>query len=96
MQVPCVAVLHEVAIEAILARPAYQGIRFFHSGDVPLNTVYNRVINEESGILMAITSGVIAVILVLFFRSAVGVVGPLVTPASRTMPEPESQPVPPK
>jgi predicted RND superfamily exporter protein len=67
----------ESAITAILSRPEYQGIRFYHSGDVPLNTVYNRVIAEESGLLMAITCAVIAVILALFFRSVIGAVGPI-------------------
>jgi predicted RND superfamily exporter protein len=65
-------------IEAILARPEFDGIDFYHSGDVPLNSVYNRVITSESQRLGAITSGVIAVVLALSFRSLVGVLGPLV------------------
>ena len=44
------------AIEAILARPEYKGILFYHSGDVPLNSVYNRVFAEETPLLGAITS----------------------------------------
>ena len=65
------------AIAQILARPEYQGIRFYHSGDVPLNSVYNRVIGEESFTLLAVTMAVIGVILALCFRSAVGVLAPL-------------------
>ncbi len=65
------------AIEEILARPEYAGIVFHHSGDVPMNAAYNRIIGGESGLLQAITSGVIATLLLLFFRSFVGVIGPL-------------------
>jgi predicted RND superfamily exporter protein len=64
-------------IEAILARPEYAGLRFFHSGDVPLNTAYNRIIEHENGFLQMISSAVIGVVLALFFRSVVGVLGPL-------------------
>ena len=63
-------------IEQILSQPEYEGIRFFHSGDVPMNAVYNVVIGEESGQLSAITALVIAVLLLGFFRSFVGVVAP--------------------
>ena len=66
------------AIERIVARPEYAGLIFHHSGDVPLNTVYNRIIVEESGTLQTISTVVIAVVLALFFRSVVGVLGPLV------------------
>jgi predicted RND superfamily exporter protein len=66
------------AIERIVARPEYAGMIFHHSGDVPLNTVYNRIIVEESGTLQTISTVVIAVVLALFFRSVVGVLGPLV------------------
>jgi predicted RND superfamily exporter protein len=67
----------DAAIEEILARPEYAGIEFFHSGDVPLNAVYNRLIDGELQLLAQIASGVIAVILVLFFRSLLGIVGPI-------------------
>jgi predicted RND superfamily exporter protein len=69
-------VTHE-KIEEILARPEYAGIRFHHSGDVPLNAVYNRVIETETGTLVMISGAVIAALLGLFFRSVLGVVGPL-------------------
>jgi predicted RND superfamily exporter protein len=64
-------------IEEIIARPEYAGLRFYHSGDVPLNTAYNRIIEHESNLLQMISSAVIAVVLALFFRSVVGVLGPL-------------------
>lgn len=67
----------EAAIEAILARPEYKGIEFYHSGDVPLNAAYNRIIGEESVSLDAMASAIIAVLLLLFFRSLVAVLAPL-------------------
>jgi predicted RND superfamily exporter protein len=66
------------AIEAILARPAYAGIVFYHVGDVPLNAVYNEIISSEFATLFAITFAVIALLLFAFFRQAIGVIGPLV------------------
>jgi hypothetical protein len=68
----------DTAIEEILARPEYQGIVFDHSGDVPLNAVYNRVINDDSSTLNLVTSLVIGLLLLLFFRSLVGTLAPLV------------------
>ncbi len=64
-------------LEQILARPEYARLRFYHSGDVPLNTAYNRIIEHENTFLQMISSGVIAAVLALFFRSIVGVLGPL-------------------
>ncbi|NQZ97641.1 MAG: MMPL family transporter, partial [Myxococcales bacterium] len=68
----------DTVIEEIFARPEYSEIRFYHSGDVPLNAVYNRIIASEGGKLDMITTVVIAVILVAFFRSFLGVVAPVV------------------
>ncbi|HJO22987.1 MAG: MMPL family transporter [Myxococcota bacterium] len=72
----------DAAIDEILARPEYAGIDFYHSGDVPLNAYYNRIIDTETGTLMLYTAGVIAVLLSLFFRSLVGILGPLVAQLS--------------
>ena len=36
-------------LEEILARPEYQGITFWASGDVPMNATYNEVINDDIG-----------------------------------------------
>jgi predicted RND superfamily exporter protein len=69
-------VTHE-KIEEILARPDYAGLRFYHSGDVPMNAVYNRIIERENGLLQWISTAVIGVVLALFLRSVVGVVAPL-------------------
>ena len=66
----------QVAIEEILARPEYDGIRFYHSGDVPMNDAYNRIIGSESGLLLTLTLAVITVIFFVFFRSLVSVVAP--------------------
>ncbi len=68
----------ETVISEILARPEYAGIRFYHSGDVPLNAYYARVIDRESGGLMLAMIGFIALMLGFFFRSVAGVIGPLV------------------
>lgn len=65
-------------IEEILARPEYEGIRFYHSGDVPLNTAYNRIIERESTFLSLLSSAAIGAMLAFFFRSLLGVVGPIV------------------
>ena len=51
-------VTHE-AIEEILARPAYEGIRFYRSGDVPMNDAYNRIIGSESMWLNLMTLAVV-------------------------------------
>jgi predicted RND superfamily exporter protein len=65
-------------IEEILARPEYAGIVFYHSGDVPINAVYNLAFFGESTMLNGITNLVIGLLLAGFFRSVVGVVAPLV------------------
>jgi predicted RND superfamily exporter protein len=65
-------------IEEILARPEYAGIEFYHSGDVPINAVFNLAFFGESVMLNAITSIVIGILLAYFFRSAAGVIAPLV------------------
>ncbi|HKA14574.1 MAG TPA: MMPL family transporter [Myxococcota bacterium] len=64
-------------IEEIIARPDYAGLRFYHSGDVPMNTAYNRIIEREDDLLMMISLAVIAAVLAVFVRTVVGVVGPL-------------------
>ena len=65
------------AINEILSRPEYSAIEFHHSGDVPLNAIYNVVIGEESAFLDFVTTLVIALILLFFFRSIVGVLAPV-------------------
>ena len=65
-------------IEAILARAAYDGIVFYHVGDVPLNSVFNELVADESSGLALGALLVIALLLFLFFRRPIGVIGPLV------------------
>jgi predicted RND superfamily exporter protein len=64
------------AIEEILARPEFEGIEFYHSGDVPLNDAYNTIIGEESALLSLVTLVVITFVFFGFFRSLVSVVAP--------------------
>jgi predicted RND superfamily exporter protein len=74
----------DLAIEEILARPEYAGLRFWHSGDVPLNAAYNWIIIEEGGLFGRLTLTALAVVgllLLIFFRSPVGVIGPLAVAA---------------
>ena len=65
-------------IREILERPEYADIVFYHSGDVPLNAAFNVIIAEESAFLDFVTACVIAILLLFFFRSVVGVVAPVV------------------
>jgi predicted RND superfamily exporter protein len=64
-------------IQEILQRPEYGGIRFYHSGDVPLNAAYNEIIGSESALLNGVAVLVIGAVLFLFFRSVVAVGAPL-------------------
>ncbi len=66
----------DAKIEQILARPAYQDYSFYHSGDVPLNAYYNRIILTEPDFLQKIMLAVISVILLIVFRNGVSVVAP--------------------
>ncbi len=66
------------AIQELLSSPQYQGIEFYISGDVPLNSVYNLIIEDEMPTLGGISFLVIGVLLLIFFRgSLMGIVGPL-------------------
>lgn len=67
----------DAAIEAILARPAYEGLRFFHTGDVPMNAAYNRIIGEETTRHSLLTAAVIGLVLFVFFRSITSVIATL-------------------
>jgi len=66
----------DAKIEEILARPEYDAFVFHHSGDVPLNAYYNRIIMSEPDFLQSIMLLVISVILLLVFRNLVSVVAP--------------------
>ena len=73
------------AIQAILDRPEYAAIVFHHVGDVPLNAIYNELIAGEFETLFAISFAVIGLLLFGFFRSAIGVIGPLVVVGSSVL-----------
>jgi predicted RND superfamily exporter protein len=68
-------------IEALLASPEYDAIEFYHAGDVPLNAIFNLRTQQESGRLVATAFLVIGALLLFFFRSAMGVIGPLLVVA---------------
>ena len=65
-------------INEILARPEFEGIVFEHSGDVPLNALYNNLITDQSVMLQGITAFVIGLMLLAFFRNFMSAVGPVV------------------
>ena len=66
------------AITSILARSEYQDIKFYTTGDVPMNTAYNVIITEESVLLTGLSLLLIAVISLCFFRrSWIGFLAPL-------------------
>jgi len=67
-----------IKLEEILARPEYQGITFWASGDVPINTVMNSIVQNEGAQLGAICYALIAVLLLFLFQFRfLGVAGPL-------------------
>ncbi len=65
------------AIERLLADPRYEGIVFYHTGDVPLNAVVNRITSNESKRLGVACFVVVGFLLAVFIRRPIGVVGPL-------------------
>lgn len=65
-------------IEEILERPEYAGFEFRPTGDVPLNATYNNTFQRESRRLNALAALAAGLVLAFFFRSAVGVLAPLV------------------
>lgn len=67
----------DAAIEKVLASPEFEGLIFHTIGDVRLNSVYNVKSSTESSYLGLISGLVIAVMLAMFFRRPVGVLGPI-------------------
>lgn len=65
------------SIDSILERYGESGVRFYHSGDVPLNSAYNIITQRESSLFGILTLVVIGLLLLVFFRNLVGVIGPL-------------------
>ncbi len=68
----------ETAIAEILARPEYKGITFYHSGEVPWNSTYNRIMIPQTLLLTVMTYIVIGALLFFFFRRWMGVFGPFI------------------
>ena len=69
----------QLVVEKILARPEYEGIEFFASGDVPMNSAYSKIFREDSvtGTLITLT----AITLLSMFMMRVGLttlLGPLI------------------
>ncbi len=65
-------------IEEILKRSEYEGIRFWHSGDVALNSEMNRALKHDSQKLGAMSFILIALLLLILFQFRIlGVLGPL-------------------
>ncbi len=66
------------AIDEILARPEYADITFYHSGDVPWNAQYNNILVPQTMALTMATYFVIGLLLWVFLRRLMGVIGPFV------------------
>jgi len=64
-------------IKTILSEYGDEGIMFYNTGDVELNSEYNIITMKESERLGVITFIVIGLLLAFFFRSVSGVIGPL-------------------
>ena len=68
----------DTVISQILADPAYADIDFHISGDVPMNSAYNRIAISDMSTTGLLSLAIIAVLLLVFFRfSAIGLIGPL-------------------
>ena len=73
------------ALERLLADPQLKGIVFHHTGDVPLNAVVNRITAEESTRLGIACFFLVGLLLALFVRRPIGVVGPLAVVATSVL-----------
>ena len=68
----------DTKVREILARPEYDGIEFFLSGDVPMNSAYNVLIGNDSAIITLVTLGLIVVLSMVLFRATpAGIFGPI-------------------
>lgn len=64
-------------IKEVLSRPDYKDIKFYVTGDVPINATYNEIIKKESTQLGIISLVVIGCLLFFFLRSFIAIIGPL-------------------
>ena len=66
------------AIDDIIHRPEYQGIRFYHSGDVALNNATNTIIMSEMGRVGLYAAAIVSLLLFLLCgRRIISVYGPM-------------------
>ena len=62
----------------VIAQPEYEGITFYRSGDVPMNSAYNETVDSELGTLILLSFAIVAIIAMTSFRMRFfGLVGPL-------------------
>lgn len=65
-------------LREILARPEYQGLRFWISGDVPMNSAYNELIGADIGTTTLLTFALVAVMSIVFLGiRPMGILAPL-------------------
>ncbi len=68
----------DIKVREILARPEYQGIEFFLTGDAPMNTAYNTILTKDSTYILLSALGLIVLVSMLLFRvTLVGILGPI-------------------
>lgn len=76
----------QYALEKVLADPQFADLDYYLSGDVPLNTAYNLIIDKETAQLSGLSFLIIAVVLGVFFRGRIiGIIGPLTVVALSIM-----------
>lgn len=73
------------AIEQLLARPEYTGIAFYHTGDVALNAVVNKISARESRNLGILCFVVVSVVLAFFMRRPSGIIAPMLVVGLATL-----------
>lgn len=65
-------------IMEILQRPEYDGIDFYRSGDVVMNTAYNEIVSDDGTLLTLLALVLVSIIALICFRmQLLGLVGPL-------------------
>lgn len=62
----------------ILQRPEYQGIRFWISGDVPMNSAYNHVLTADTTVITLVSLALVVLVSAIFFKNRwLGLFAPL-------------------
>lgn len=66
------------ALSKLLAEEQFSDIKFYASGDVQLNAVFNRIAYQDMEQTMTLAFVVVAILLLFFFKgSVIGVIGPM-------------------